>query len=207
MRAHVSDVLWQHSTWMTWNALLALVPLVLAHLLFQRPVQRRTAWWWTGVVAFVLFLPNAPYVLTDVIHLFEDVRRVPSDRAVLFVLVPVYALLFAVGFGAYALSIRIVVHWLWRQNVSRPRTGAVVLGVHAIAALGVDIGRFGRFNSWDVLVRPAALATACARSLEHPLRLVVTFAVIVLVYAAARLFVAGAREWLRTTDLPRPHAA
>src|SRR3954447_3333569 len=111
MRTHAADVLLQHSRWMTWNALLALVPFGLAQLLFGRP-RSRTAVWWAGLVAFVLFLPNAPYVLTDVIHLFEDVRRIGSDRAVLFVLVPVYAGLFAVGFGSYVLSIRHMLRWL-----------------------------------------------------------------------------------------------
>src|SRR3954454_12976345 len=130
MRAHVSDVLWQHSRWMTWNALLALIPLALAQALFTRP-RRRTIVWWTGLVAFVLFLPNAPYVLTDVVHLFEDVRRVPSDKAVLFVLVPVYATLFAVGFGAYALSIRKVAVWLRSRNVPALWVGMVVLAIHA----------------------------------------------------------------------------
>lgn len=203
MRAHVSDVLWQHSRWMTWNALLALIPLALAQALFTRP-RRRTALWWVGVGAFVLFLPNAPYVLTDVIHLFEDVRRVPSDKAVLFVLVPVYTALFAIGFGAYALSIRKVAVWLRSRNVPAFRVGAVVLAIHAVSAIGIDVGRFGRFNSWDVVFRPVALATGFGESLEHPLRLAVSFVVIVALYAAARIFVAGARASWRA--VPRSGA-
>ncbi len=68
-------VLAGNARWMGWNLLLALVPLALALLLF-RGRRERTALWWLGTAAFVAFLPNAPYVMTDVIHLFTDVRMV-----------------------------------------------------------------------------------------------------------------------------------
>src|SRR6478736_5332776 len=50
--------------WMSWNLLLAAIPMLLAVLLFHRP-RRHSVLWWGGVAAFVLFLPNAPYVVTD----------------------------------------------------------------------------------------------------------------------------------------------
>ena len=194
MRTYVADVVLQHSRWMTWNALLALVPLVLAELLFSRP-RPRTRQWWAGLVAFLLFLPNAPYVLTDVIHLFEDVRRIHSDTAVLFVLVPVYAGLFAVGFGAYVLSIRQLARWLLREGANRPQVVAAIGAVHALSAIGIDLGRFQRFNSWDALLRPVTLVTGFGRSLDHPVRVVVTFAVITALYAVARVLTLGLRAW------------
>src|SRR5215813_31019 len=63
-----------HGHWMAWNTGLAAVPLVLALLLFRQG-RRRTVPWWAGAVAFVAFLPNAPCVLTDVVHLLGDLRR------------------------------------------------------------------------------------------------------------------------------------
>src|SRR3954447_1530055 len=194
MQTQVADILVQHSRWMAWNAVLALVPLALAQGLFTRP-RRRTAVWWAGLVAFVLFLPNAPYVLTDVIHLFEDVRRIGSDRAVLFVLVPVYAGLFVVGFGSYVLSIRHLLRWLRGLGVGRAHIVVAITAVHLLSAFGVDVGRFQRFNSWDALVRPLTLVAGFAQSLSHPLRVAVTFIVIAVLYASARVVMLGLRTW------------
>jgi uncharacterized membrane protein len=194
MRTHAADVLLQHSRWMTWNALLALVPFGLAQLLFARP-RARTATWWAGLIAFVLFLPNAPYVLTDVIHLFEDIRRVHSDRTVLFILVPVYAGLFTVGFGAYVMCIRQLAGWLRREGASHIRVGAVIVAIHGLSAVGIDLGRFQRFNSWDAFVRPVTLLTGFRELVDHPLRLVVTFTVVTGLYAATRVLTLGVRVW------------
>src|SRR4051812_24343730 len=59
-----------HGRWMVWNLALAAVPVFLAMALF-RPGRRHGVGWWLGTALFVLFLPNAPYVLTDVVHLFD----------------------------------------------------------------------------------------------------------------------------------------
>ena len=88
-----------HGQWMVWNTFLAAVPLVLALVLFQ-PGRNRTKGWWFGAVTFVLFLPNAPYLLTDVVHLFGDIRSRPSDLQVLGIYVPVYLLLFSLGLAS-----------------------------------------------------------------------------------------------------------
>ncbi len=76
----VYGVVSDHGPWMVWNTILAVVPLVLALALF-RSGCRRSVGWWCGVVAFVAFLPNAPYVLSDVIHFFDDVRAFGSPVA------------------------------------------------------------------------------------------------------------------------------
>ena len=71
----VRAVLLRHSGWMAWNLTLALVAVALAVWLFR--VERpRTVGWWVGFGAFALFLPNAPYVLTDLIHLRWSVEAI-----------------------------------------------------------------------------------------------------------------------------------
>src|SRR5258707_813088 len=65
---------------MLWNAFLAGCPAALALALFTRPApERRGVLWWAGLAAWVLFLPNAPYVLTDVVHMIDDIQRAHSD--------------------------------------------------------------------------------------------------------------------------------
>ena len=56
---------------------LALIPLGIALLIFQKKSSVPTILWWPLLAIMVLFLPNAPYVLTDVIHFVAKVRVTP----------------------------------------------------------------------------------------------------------------------------------
>lgn len=141
--------------WMAWNLLLAAVPLALAGVLFVHP-GRRTAVWWVGCAAFVAFLPNAPYVLTDVIHLVEDARSTASDAVVSLALIPQYAAFFVVGFEAYVVSLLLVGRYL-RVNGKPGWVRPTEVGLHALCAVGIHLGRFDRLNSWDAVARPDLL--------------------------------------------------
>ncbi|MEY2448671.1 MAG: hypothetical protein QOH79_2147 [Acidimicrobiaceae bacterium] len=136
------------------NLLLAALPFVLALALFA-PHRQKTAGWWVGVVAFVAFLPNAPYVLTDVIHLATQSRAATTDAQVL-ALVLQYAVLMATGLAFYGgclavLRRRLLVdglaHWRWPAEI----------GLHAVCSIGIFLGRFLRLNSWDLVVRPGSV--------------------------------------------------
>jgi uncharacterized membrane protein len=144
-----------NGTWMAWNLFLALVPLAIAVSLFARP-RARTVGWWLGLGAFVAFLPNAPYVLTDVIHLVEDTRATSSPAVVSFALMPQYAVFFLVGFEAYVLSLLLVGRYLRRVGLARWIV-PVEVALHALCAVGVHLGRFERLNTWDVITRPSLI--------------------------------------------------
>src|SRR5687767_15107466 len=100
----VGDIAWGNRWWMTWNLLLAVLPATLAVVVFRHEGRRRWLWW-SGVVAFVLFLPNAPYVVTDLVHLRSDVALAGTDAAVYAGVLPLYLLFVAVGFGCYAIGV------------------------------------------------------------------------------------------------------
>jgi uncharacterized membrane protein len=154
----VYGVMSDHGRWMVWNTILAVVPLALAFTLF-RPDRRRTIGWWTGVAVFVAFLPNAPYVLSDVIHFFDDVRASTGNHnlRVAFGIAPVYVGFMTIGFGAYVISLQRV-----RQYVSEalgPRAATLaVFSLHGLSSIGLFLGRFWRFNSWDIVTAPDSLA-------------------------------------------------
>ena len=60
---------------MLWNTFLALIPFALSLWLFKgRGSGNRRLDWWIGCIVFIAFLPNAPYVLTDIIHLVRFIR-------------------------------------------------------------------------------------------------------------------------------------
>jgi uncharacterized membrane protein len=185
------DAARENALWMGWNTLLALVPLAFALVLFRRR-ETRGPLWWIGATGFVLLLPNAPYVLTDVIHLFDDVRASTSDHEVFLGIVPVYGAFFAIG----------VVSYSWCIALARGALSAMgerwlagwELALHALCAVGIYLGRVHRLDSWDVVVDPRLVRDA-TRALSGPTALVgitIVGVVIAAVAVSTRLLMGSA---------------
>ncbi|TAD75570.1 MAG: DUF1361 domain-containing protein [Oscillatoriales cyanobacterium] len=156
--------LWrENARWMLWNLLLAWVPVALAWWLFCRSPRRpnllpRSILWWLVAGIFVAFLPNAPYVVTDLIHLVHDIRYGPvaSYWTVVLLVIPQYVVFVVAGFAAYVLSLIWLADWLRAIGWS-DRIPWIEQGLHGLSAIGVFLGRFWRFNSWDLITQPDAL--------------------------------------------------
>ena len=172
-----------NSRWMSWNLFLAFVPLALSFWLFRRK-RARNALWWLGFLVFFAFLPNAPYVLTDVIHLIDQIRRINSVWIITLFVIPVYAIFIVSGFEAYVLSLINLGYYLNRLGLERWILAAELV-THALSAVGIYLGRFLRFNSWDFITEPDALATSLVEDLvgKRPLVInVLTFIVVAGLY-------------------------
>lgn len=183
------QVLASNLGWMAWNLVLAAIPVALAIPLFT-PGRRITPLWWAGLVAFLAFLPNAPYVLTDVIHFTADVRSTPSDLVVTFGLIPQYGLFFLAGFGCYAVSLLRLERWLRSRAMPIRHVLAIEVALHALCTVGIFLGRVFRFNSWDLVTRPDAIADVV--HLPKPssaMILLLTFAVLAAGTAALRAMI------------------
>ncbi|MEL6445403.1 MAG: DUF1361 domain-containing protein [Bacteroidota bacterium] len=142
-----------------WNLFLASVPLVLSRgfARFERP-----GWLALGVgSAWLLFFPNAPYILTDLVHL-----RVRPEAPYWFDLVLLLAAAWSgmlVGMVSLAEVHGTVRRWHGARAGWSVAVGALVLG-----SFGVYLGRVLRWNSWDVLTAPGALLGDVAAPLLDP---------------------------------------
>ncbi len=168
-----AKIFYGNARWMSWNLFLAIVPLILSVLLFRRtqlgtstlivpplPLHlRHRSWlWWIGVLTFVAFLPNAPYILTDIIHFIDEVRQyAQSIWVITLVLIPLYVFFIFAGFEAYVVSLINLGYYLNQRGLRR-YVLASELAIHALSAVGVYLGRFLRFNSWDIVTRLDTLA-------------------------------------------------
>lgn len=143
---------------LVWNLVLAWVPFVAALALYDA-YRRKLPGLVLGALAltWLLFLPNAPYIVTDLLHvgviggapIWFDALLVSSFAATGLLL----------GFGSLLLVQSVVTRaagstWGWLML-------APALG---LCAVGIVLGRVFRFNSWDALVRPDALLRTIA---EH----------------------------------------
>ena len=157
---------------LAWNLALAAVPLAASSVLVRldRRGARASALVAVGAV-WLLFLPNAPYILTDLVHLR------PRGGAPFWY--DLALLLSAAGTGLLAgyvslADVQGVVARRWGATMS----WAVAVGALFSSAFGIYLGRELRWNSWDVVSAPGALlADVAGRVLDpasDPLAVVMT---------------------------------
>jgi uncharacterized membrane protein len=184
------DVAADNGRWMTWNLILAAIPAGLAVAVFRHRGPR-TVLWWTGAALCVLFLPNAPYVVTDLVHLRDDVLRAGSDLTVITAVLPMYSAFIAAGFLAYGLAVGEMGRYLDRIDLAHWR-GPAEVATHALCAVGVVLGRVARLNSWEPMTEPHGTAERIVLTLSWrgaPFAVLVTFAVIWVCHGATRALV------------------
>src|SRR3954462_1674436 len=135
-----------------WNLFLAWMPLVFA-LLAAEKYQTGPArnWRFLGLTtAWLLFFPNAPYIFTDVIHLNTSYFAHFWVDLMLVLLCALTGMV--LGFLSLYLMQSLVAH-----RYGQLASWAFIAAVAGLSGFGICLGRFLRFNSWDVLVRPVKL--------------------------------------------------
>ena len=134
-----------------WNLFLAWVPFVLALVVYARA---RSGMSRPALVAlgglWLLFFPNAPYIITDLKHIGSS-SGIPILYDVL--------LLSAAAWTGLLLGLTslFLMHGVARRLLGGVSAWALVVGVLAASSFGIYLGRVQRWNSWDVFVRPGAL--------------------------------------------------
>ncbi|HOX58420.1 MAG TPA: DUF1361 domain-containing protein [Candidatus Paceibacterota bacterium] len=136
-------------SFLTWNLFLAWLPLIFALLACER--YQGAARWNLAFVslagAWLLFFPNAPYIFTDLIHLNSRHLGHFWVDLVLILLCAVTGLV--LGFLSLYLMQSVV-----ERMFGRAVSWLFICGVAALSGFGIYLGRFMRFNSWDVLFKP-----------------------------------------------------
>ena len=147
--------------YLVWNLGLAWLPLVFALLLYVAFRRRHTIAELLALgAAWLVFLPNAPYMLTDFIHLGDRHRLVDSLILASFAFTAL-----ALGFASLLL-VQIVV----TRKAGAPVGWLVALGALFLASVGVYLGRVHRFNSWDVVDAAAARRVDDVAGPRQPVR-------------------------------------
>jgi|TARA_B110000091_G_scaffold198097_1_gene226839 uncharacterized membrane protein len=161
---------------LNWNLFLAFIPWALSSLLIIYPkLQEKKLAVITLLGTWLLFFPNAPYILTDLFHL-KHVVSMPMWFDLLLILSFAWVgLLF--GFMSlwdiekilkqYLIESRL--KGLLRYRFSVPIFSSVLL---FIGSFGIYLGRYLRWNSWDIIAEPFALiydiGDRFVNPFEHP---------------------------------------
>jgi uncharacterized membrane protein len=135
-----------------WNLFLAWLPLVFALLARDtRHSQPERPWRFFGLAGlWLLFFPNAPYIFTDLIHLWTSFRLHFWIDLTLILLCALTGLV--LGFVSLYLMQSVVA-----QKFGRAWSWLFVVVATGLCSFGIYLGRFLRFNSWDVFLRPGKI--------------------------------------------------
>lgn len=167
---------------LVWNLILAWAPYFW--ILWAASIHRRHPQDWWRLLApgalWLLFLPNAPYIVTDFVHLRYNTSFLWWYDLGL------------IGMFAWAGCFLAVASLSIAQDLTEGfvgRWGGWLLAIAAsgLSGLGIYLGRFLRWNSWDMLVRPDAVLADIIGHLADPLSNPRTYGVTLLF--AAFLFV------------------
>ena len=171
----------QHS-YLAWNIFLAWIPLMITVIIphennkgYHKPVPYFLIFLW------LLFFPNAPYIITDLIHLKKE-----SDTMFIFDALMIFSFAFTgLGIALYSLlKIREIIFKMTNLLITE-----LLIPIFVIAgAYGIYMGRFLRWNSWDLFVAPKALLQDSICHLNNSIAIILTLLFSFLIYSSYLIF-------------------
>lgn len=180
----VVRALWSESTlhrFLMWNLFLAWIPFWCAMWMAWIHARRAAAWQYILPLAiWLLFFPNAAYLVTDLYNL-DNMPPVPYWYDIGF-----FATLAWTGLLLAVASLQIVQRMV-RQSFGVVSSWVVVLIVVGLNGVGIYLGRFLRWNSWDIVTEPMAVLKDALNPFIHPITYRQPVAVIIVF--SAMLFV------------------
>ena len=143
-----------------WNLFLAYIPFIMSQYLISFKSGKLSFLVLFGI--WLLFLPNAPYIITDIFHL-SDSNTAPEwfDLLLLF--------LFAINGIILFFITTYQMHTIILYKTSHKTAMLISTCVMFLSGFGIYLGRFLRFNSWDIISNPTPLLFDILDRITDPL--------------------------------------
>lgn len=137
-----------------WNVILATLVYFLSQMFVLSRTKKHPFWMSYGIfILFILFFPNAFYLLTDTIHFqaytffesYPTLYALGIEDWIVFSIVTV-GMLYGVKLGISAIDHMKHVEFSW---ISKHRTSYLFI-LFILSSIGIYLGRFIRLNSWNI---------------------------------------------------------
>ena len=160
---------------LVWNLFLAWLPFLFSltaaalHALFPKH-------WWLLVfpgLMWIIFFPNAPYIVTDFLHLV-DRPSIPLWYDILLLATFAWTGCFIAIASLRTMQILVKKYFGWFLS------WIFAFSALALGGLGIYLGRFSRWNSWDIFIQPKDILYDVAIRLVNPLSNLRFFGFIIL---------------------------
>jgi uncharacterized membrane protein len=149
---------------LAWNLFLAFLPYAITEWIWARPRMAKNKVMLSGFMSlWMLFIPNSFYILTDLFHL-DDFHSAPKWFDLLMI--------FSFAWNGLLLGLMSVrkTELILEVISGRGFSLFIVFMVMWLNAFGIYIGRYLRFNSWDIITQPFSLFNEMFEILLHPVR-------------------------------------
>ncbi|MBK6793987.1 MAG: DUF1361 domain-containing protein [Anaerolineales bacterium] len=162
-----------------WNLFLAWIPFILSYFAHALSWKRMWVYLVIPLVAFLwlLFFPNAPYMLTDL----QDLARGTGREAPLW-----YDVIIVVWCSWTGTLLGVISLYLMQDIIARTFNRWMgwifVFVISGLSSFGVYIGRFVRLNSWDILQNPTETAMEILGIVIDPSRRLAAFTLLYTIF-------------------------
>lgn len=151
-------------SYLIWNLFLAWIPYLISigiSFIAGRIHNRRRVRLSIIILGFVwlLFYPNAPYILTDFIHIIKippyitQETSVVTNNAIVWYDIVLNSSFAFIGHLIGLISI-IICQRIFSKEFNKTIGWLIVFGAMFSGGYGIYVGRFVRLNSWNIFTKP-----------------------------------------------------
>jgi uncharacterized membrane protein len=145
-----------------WNLFLAFIPWLISSIIILSKLQNRKTLLVILILSWLLFFPNSPYILTDLFHL-----RMSSNAPLWYDLILILSFAWT-GLLYGFMSLRDIEKVL-EIYIGKGKTVYLTIAFLFLSGFGIYVGRYLRWNSWDVFVSPFAMSHDILSRLSEPI--------------------------------------
>jgi uncharacterized membrane protein len=165
-----------HYVFLVWNLFLAWIPLILSDAISKMDKQNKSGWAIGAVFCmWLLFFPNSPYILTDLFHLKQN-PNIPLW----------YDLGLLISYAWSGLMLGFIslleIQKLLDKKFTSKLSWIIVICILLLSSFGIYLGRFERWNSWDIITNPVSLISDIIDRIMSPFTHPRTFGVTLLFF-------------------------
>jgi uncharacterized membrane protein len=145
-----------------WNLFLGFLPYLISNWITRDiSVIKNKVKLFLVLLVWLLFIPNSFYIITDLFHLVH-IDTAPRWFDLLLIFSFAWN---GILFGVISMN---RVEFIVSLHTRKRYSFFFIILVMWLCAFGIYIGRFLRFNSWDVITDPFSLAAEILDMLLHP---------------------------------------
>ena len=157
-------------SWMLFNTILALIPVLLTLALRKKMITPVRA---VVLLVWLLFLPNTIYLLTDLQYLPLQLLR--SSLPEQPILLAQYAVLTTIGIYTYMISLEPFEKLLTQLKIKGRSKDMLFIVLHVVVAFAVVMGKVQRTHSWYIVTDTQRVIRDVFETLTSPLLLLFVF--------------------------------
>ena len=149
-----------------WNLFLAWLPYSISTLITYIRLNPRRRWiFWALFLVWILFIPNSFYILTDLFHLEDEMNDMMVPRWYDLILI------ISVAWNGLVMGILSVrqIEKLFFRDAGFLNDGLFLFPIMFLNGWGAYIGRYLRYNSWDIFINPFDLIRDISHMFRHPI--------------------------------------